>query len=90
MSEVKIDNCIKAIQEPVSKMISEIIKITDDGKVNLKDIDNLINVVMQLYTLRELTPEIKEELNSLNKEEFKLLASEIAGITYDKYLEVSK
>ena len=83
MNDVKLENTLDALYNPVSKIIKEILSILEDGKVNLKDIGSFSGIINQLFKLRNLYPEVENEVKSLSKLEYQILASEVAGLVYD-------
>lgn len=90
LNGINLENSIEALHSPIQIIVSEIIEIVEDGKINIKDIGNLSSIVNQLFRLRKLTPGIRTELSSLTRLEVQILASEIAGAVYDNLTEVKK
>lgn len=90
LNGINLENSIEALHSPIQIIVSEIIEIVEDGKINIKDIGNLSSIVNQLFRLRKLIPGIRTELSSLTRLEVQILASEIAGAVYDNLTEVKK
>ena len=72
-----IDALTNLIGEDVGNIINNIIKILDDGKINLKDIPAAAHLYGGLKALKDRLPELGREIRDIEIEEFKLLIVEV-------------